>query len=392
MNAAGISRPTDVLMLSWEYPPNIVGGLAIHVAGLSRALVRRGDLRVTVLTPGGHGQPHLTREDGVEIIRLGCNPFDRLPALKAAADMNDRFIALAEGLVGEHTVVHAHDWMTAQAGCALSLRHHLPLLATFHSSERGRSAQPSQARLPNPEIQALERQLFLGAHRRLAPSVAMAREIAANYGNRRTLVVPNGVDLPTPAPEARRVPGRILFVGRLVREKGLEHLLQSLATVRAALPEAHLAIVGAGPEQPALLRQVRRLQLDASVEFLGQLPPDAVAQQRATAQVAVVPSNYEPFGLVALEAMAWGIPLVASDVGGLREFTEDVAILVPPANAAALAQALLRVLSDARLRQDLAWRGIERARDYTWDRCADLTAAVYGDVLQEQSAALAVGD
>ena len=390
MNAARVSQPTDVLMLSWEYPPNIVGGLAIHVAGLSRALVRRGDLRVTVLTPGGQGQPHLVQEDGVEIVRLGCNPFDRLPALKAAADMNARFVALAEGLVGEHTIVHAHDWMTAQAGCALSLHHHLPLLATFHSSERGRSGQLSQPR-PNPEIQALERQLFLGAHRRLAPSAAMAREIAANYGSRSTLVVPNGVDLPTPAPEACRVPGRILYVGRLVQEKGLAHLLQSLAAVRAVLPAAHLAIVGDGPERPALLRQMRRLQLDGGVEFLGQLPPDAVAKQRAAAQVAVVPSYYEPFGLVALEAMAWGVPLVASDVGGLREFTEGAAVLVPPANAAALAQALVRVLSDVQLRQDLARRGIERAFDYTWDRCAERTAAVYGDVSREQTAALAVG-
>ena len=390
MNAADVSQPTDVLMLSWEYPPNIVGGLAIHVAGLSRALVRRGDLRVTVLTPGGQGQPHLVQEDGVEIVRLGCNPFDRLPALKAAADMNARFVALAEGLVGEHTIVHAHDWMTAQAGCALSLHHHLPLLATFHSSERGRSGQLSQPR-PNPEIQALERQLFLGAHRRLAPSAAMAREIAANYGSRSTLVVPNGVDLPTPAPEACRVPGRILYVGRLVQEKGLAHLLQSLAAVRAVLPAAHLAIVGDGPERPALLRQMRRLRLDGGVEFLGQLPPDAVAKQRAAAQVAVVPSYYEPFGLVALEAMAWGVPLVASDVGGLREFTEGEAVLVPPANAAALAQALVRVLSDVQLRQDLARRGIERASDYTWDRCAERTAAVYGDVSREQTAALAVG-
>ena len=219
----------------------------------------------------------------------------------------------------------------------------------------------------------------------------MAREIAANYGSRSTLVVPNGVDLPTPAPEACRVPGRILFVGRLVQEKGLAHLLQSLAAVRAILPAAHLAIVGDGPERPALLRQTRRLRLDAGVEFLGQLPPDAVAKQRAAAQVAVVPSYYEPFGLVALEAMAWGVPLVASDVGGLREFTEGAAVLVPPANAPALAQALVRVLSDVQLRQDLARRGIERASDYTWDRCAERTAAVYGDLSREQTAALAVG-
>lgn len=379
-------------MLSWEYPPNIVGGLAIHVAGLSRALVRRGDLRVTVLTPGGHGRPHPVQEHGVEIVRLGCNPFERLPAVEAAVETNARFLALAEGLVGEHTIIHAHDWMTAQAGCALALRHRLPLIATFHSSERGRSEHLLQPRLPDPDIQSLERQLFLGAQRRLAPSFAMARELAANYGDRSTLVVPNGVDLPTPSPEARRMPGRILFVGRLVQEKGLAHLLQALAMVRSTMPEAHLIIVGAGPERPALRRQVRRLRLDACVEFLGQLPPDAVTRQRAVAEVAVVPSSYEPFGLVALEAMAWGIPLVASNVGGLREFTEGAAVLVPPADAAALAQALLRVLSDARLRQGLARRGIERARDYTWDRCAERTAAVYGDVSREQTAAMAVGD
>lgn len=388
MSAVGPSGPTDVLMLSWEYPPNIVGGLAIHVAGLSRALARRGQLRVTVLTPGVGGVTHLEQEDRVRIVRLGRNPFEHLPPVKAAVEMNQAFLDVAEGLVGPDTVVHAHDWMTAQAGCALAVRHHLPLVATFHSSERGRSEHFFKPPRPDREIQALERKLFIGAWHRLAPSAAMAREIVADYGNLPTSVVPNGIDLPRPRKYADRVPGRILFVGRLVREKGVWHLLQALSRLHAVRPEAHLAIVGAGPERAALQREARRLGLETSVEFLGKLSPDDVALQREVAEVAVVPSVYEPFGLVALEALAWGVPLVASDVGGLREFTEGAAVLVPPADAVALAQALMHILADPHLRQDLARRGMERARGYTWDLCAERTEAFYRVVANERAVAL----
>ncbi|MDA8343939.1 MAG: glycosyltransferase family 4 protein [Thermaerobacter sp.] len=391
MSTPGLWGPTDILMLSWEYPPNIVGGLAIHVAGLSRALARRGNFRVTVLTPGGHGRPHLVQEEGVRIVRLGSNPFKHLPHVQAAAEMNGAFLNLADNLVGPDTVIHAHDWMTAQAACALSVRHNLPLLATFHSSERGRSGHLFRPPSPDLQIQTLERELFFGAWRRVAPSTAMAQEINATYGDLATLVVPNGIDLPRPATYSRRVPGRLLFVGRLVQEKGLWHLLHALASLRAVRPQAHLIVVGVGPERSALHREALRLGLETSVEFLGQLPPDAVARQREVAEVAVVPSVYEPFGLVALEALAWGVPLVASDVGGLREFAEGAAVLVPPADSAGLAEALLRILADARLRQDLARRGIERARDYTWDRCAERTEAVYRDVAMERTAALVVG-
>lgn len=377
-------------MLSWEYPPNIVGGLAVHVAGLSRALVRRGTISVTVLTPGGRGGPHVMQEEGVRIVRLGSNPFEHLPSVEAAMQMNEMFLELAEDLLGPDTVVHAHDWMTAQAGCALSLRHHLPLVATFHSSESGRSEHLFLPPHPDLKIQALERELFVGAWRRLTPSSAMAREVVAVYGDRATLVVPNGIDLPRPTTLARRVPGRVLFVGRLVHEKGVWHLLQAFARLRAVQPQAHLHVVGAGPEDFALRRETRRLGLETSVKFLGQLPPDAVALQREVAEVAVVPSVYEPFGLVALEAMAWGVPLVASDVGGLREFTEGAAVLVPPADSVALADALQRMLADAQLRQHFAHRGIERARDYTWDRCAERTEAVYHDIARERAAALSM--
>lgn len=390
MNATDRRGPADVLMLSWEYPPNIVGGLAIHVAGLSRALARRGRLRVAVLTPGGRGRPHLEQEEGVGVMRLGCNPFKHRPTLEAAAEMNAEFLNLAGGLVGPDTVVHAHDWMTADSACAISARHHLPLLGTFHSSERGRSERLFRAPNPNPQIQALERKLFFAAWRRLTPSSALAQEIVAGYGDLATLVVPNGIDLPRAAAPARRVSGRILFVGRLVQEKGLWYLLQALARLRAELPQAHLAVVGAGPESYALHGEVRRLGLETAVEFLGQLSPDAVARQREVAEVAVVPSIYEPFGLVALEALAWGVPLVASDVGGLREFTEGVAVLVPPGDSAALAEALQRILSDSLLRQDLARRGIARARDYTWDRCAERTEAVYRDMADQRTTELAV--
>lgn len=379
----------DVLMLAWEYPPRIVGGLAVHVAGLSRALARRG-VRVTVLTPGGYGRPSMREDAGVRIVLLGRNPFGRLPMLEATREMNASFLVLANTYAGPGTIVHAHDWMTASAACALQRHRGFPLLATFHSTERGRSSHLFRKPTPDRSIESLERRLYRSAHRRITPSVSMRKELEASYGPQPTSVVANGVDVPLRVPRARSVEGRILFVGRLVREKGVWFLVQALAALCASRPQAHLVIVGAGPELSPLRREVRRLQLEDRVAFLGQLPPDEVARQREEASVVVVPSLYEPFGIVALEAMAWGVPLVASAVGGLQEFTEGAALLVPPGDPDALTAALHRLLSDDGLQRDLSRKGMDRVSQYSWDAAAERTASVYGELLRERASAAAL--
>lgn len=369
-------RPISVLMLAWEYPPRIVGGLAIHVAGLSRALARRG-IRVTVLTVGGRRSEAVHVEDGVEVVRTERDHFRGETMLAGTKAMNEAFLGLAELHAKDVALVHAHDWMTTPAALAVARRRGIPLVATFHSTEYGRSSHLYRAPQPDLEIQDMEHVLYDTADECLTPSQSMAEELGAVFGERTVRVIPNGIDLPSTVLKRRPEPGRILFAGRLVQEKGAWHLLHALARMLPHDERAHLVLAGVGPERQALRREAARLGISEAVEFLGQLTPDDLASERERAEVAVVPSLYEPFGLVALEAMAWGVPLVASDVGGLREFTDGAALLVPPGSAAALADAISRLLDDGGMRHELSLVGRRRAASYTWDACAERTARVY---------------
>lgn len=368
--------PMSVLMLAWEYPPRIVGGLAIHVAGLSRALARRG-IPVTVLTVGGRRMGTVHVEDGVEVVRTERDHFRGQTMLAGTRAMNEAFLGLADGHATQVSLVHAHDWMTTPAALAVAQRRGIPLVATFHSTEYGRASHLFRAPQPDLEIQDMEHVLYRTADECLTPSQSMQEELAAVFGERAVRVIPNGIDLPSTVQSRRPEPGRILFAGRLVQEKGTWHLLHALARILLENQGARLVVAGVGPERPALRREAARLGISEAVEFLGQLTPRDLAVERERAEVAVVPSLYEPFGLVALEAMAWGVPLVASDVGGLREFTEGAALLVPPGNAPALSDAISRVLTDAGLQRELSAAGRRRAGSYTWDACAERTARVY---------------
>lgn len=365
-----------VLMLAWEYPPRIVGGLAMHVAGLSQALVRRG-MDVTVLTPGGGAKPRVEIEGGVRVVRTDRDHFRGQEMLRGTAEMNAAFVGVAGDFAREADLLHAHDWMTTPAALRISREQNLPLVATFHSTELGRASHLFRTPRPDPRIQEMEAQLYLAARQVVTPSTAMAEELQAAFGERSVQVVPNGIDLPASFTRRRVEPGRLLFAGRLVQEKGVWHLLHALRRVLAAHPTARLAIAGVGPERAALRRESKHLGISEAVEFLGKLTPEELADARERAEVAVVPSLYEPFGLVALEAMAWGVPLVASAVGGLQEFTEGAALLVPPANPAALADAIARVVGDRELQRTLSDAGQRRSRSYTWDACAEHTVRVY---------------
>lgn len=368
--------PISVLMLAWEYPPRIVGGLAIHVAGLSRALARRG-IRVTVLTVGGPRIQTVHVEDGVEVVRTERDHFRGQTMLDGTRAMNEAFLGLADVHARDVALVHAHDWMTTPAALAVARARALPLVATFHSTEYGRASHLFRAPQPDLEIQEMEHELYRTADECLTPSQSMVEELGAVFGERTVRVIPNGIDLPSMVRRRRPEPGRILFAGRLVQEKGAWHLLHALARILPHDAPAHLILAGVGPERQALRREAARLGIAEAVEFLGQLTPEDLASERERAEVAVVPSLYEPFGLVALEAMTWGVPLVASDVGGLREFTDGAALLVPPGSAAALADAISRLLGDGDLRHELSVLGRRRAAAYTWDACAERTARVY---------------
>jgi glycogen synthase len=397
-----------VLMLSWEYPPALVGGLGRHVHALAESLVRDGH-EVTVLTRRAEGDPGDEIAGGVRVLRVPEDPplFPFETELLAWAMAFNHALARAGLAVvrdWEPDVVHAHDWLVAHA--ATTLKHHLgvPLVATVHATEAGRH----QGWLPGPmnkSIHSVEWWLTYEARRVVTCSQYMRWEVTRLFElpPDKVDVVSNGVRLERWQPAPARVAAAraayagdgpmLLFSGRLVYEKGLHDVLAALPRLRRRHPGIRLVVAGKGPLEPVLREQARRLRLGRSVRWAGFVQDDELAALSGAADAVVVPSIYEPFGLVGLETAAAGTPLVAADVGGLRELVEHgrTGLRFAAEDVAGLADAVTAVLSDQVLARRLARAARVAVAERGWDRVAEKTALVYERAGREERALQAAG-
>jgi glycosyltransferase involved in cell wall biosynthesis len=390
-------------MLSWEFPPRIIGGISRHVDGLSRALARAG-MEVDVLTayhPGAHEDEETPVGEGrVRVLRAGAPPIDPLDFV---CDIHQLDFGLLQRLLQAGTdgydLVHAHDWLVAFAARTLKHGLRLPLVATIHATEWGRNHG-----VHTPEqryIHAVEWMLTYDAWRVICCSQTMAAEVASAFTlpTDKVRVVPNGIDPERVASrdsaaalarfrrrwaqEGERI---LLFVGRLVREKGVEDLIDAMPQVLRSCPAAKLVVAGGGAHQH-LAERARGRGVDQRVVFAGFVPEDDLPRLYTVADVAVFPSFYEPFGIVALEAMAAGVPVVASDVGGLSEVVahEETGIHTAAGNPESLAAGICRVLSDDALAERLRHEGRQAVRwRYGWTGIAKETMNVYCEVLADR--------
>ena len=394
-----------ILMLSWEYPPKMVGGLGRHVHALSVALAEAGHSVTVVTRHGDHadGSPALVDEvvEGVRIVRVHEDPplvpFAELMAWTLA--MNHGLTRAALRVVDEENfdVIHCHDWLVAHAGKTVKDVTGLPLVSTIHATEAGRH----QGWLPGPmnkAIHSVEWWLTFEARRVITCSEHMRWEVTRLFDlPDKVDVVPNGIDVDRWAPSERAVKlarstyagegPLLLFAGRLEYEKGVQTVLRALPRLRRRHPGLKLVVAGVGTQEDVLRELVVELKISKAVTFTGYLEPEALAALAAAADVAVVPSIYEPFGLVALEAAAVGTPVVVADTGGLREFVEhlETGLRFAADDVAGLAAAVTAVLRD----EVLAHRIIHQARevlsrDYTWAAVASQTTKTYAMAISEE--------
>jgi glycogen(starch) synthase len=393
-----VSDAVRVLMLSWEYPPLVVGGLGRHVEALARELAAAGH-DVRVVTRGAADTPRTEVRDRVRVVRGATDPIaidfttETLLAWAGASEHALLRAALPVVRRWRPDVVHAHDWLVAQGGITLSEVTGAPLVATLHATEAGRH----HGWLPRPlnlAIHSVERWLAHRAAAVLTCSATMHDEVTSLFElpPERVTVVPNGIDVErwTASARAKAAARRALigdadgpllvFAGRLAHEKGVQTLLPALRPLREAHPGLRLAIAGVGVHEKALRAQVRRLRIARAVHWLGFVPETDLPAVLGAADVAVVPSLYEPFGIVALEAAVAGAPLVVADTGGLRDLAAAgiAAASVPPGNTAALGDAIGKLLVDPVAARRVAARAARIVRrDYTWATVGVQTAAVY---------------
>jgi glycosyltransferase involved in cell wall biosynthesis len=387
------------VMLTWEFPPRIIGGIAPHVYNLSINLVKLG-VEVHVVTCDFPNTPEYEVVEGVEVHRFDSY---NLPTPDFAAwvqlmnlNMQRAATQIIKSKQGGSIIIHAHDWLAAKAGIGLKHLNRVPLVSTIHATEYGRRGGVFSDY--NRMIHEIEVWLGSESKRVICCSHFMAEQVnkvlAVPYEKIR--VIPNGIDpaIFTNLKGVGEVRSRfaergeklVLFVGRLVVEKGVHVLLDAIPKVLQKV-EAKFVIAGDGYLRSEVVKRVAERGLGGKVHVTGYLDTDTIRRLFLAADVCVIPSLYEPFGIVALEAMAAGCPVVASDTGGLSEIVEHekTGVKVYPNNPDSLAWGILRVLESKDLAERLKKNMREKVeREYRWSTIAQATKAVYQEALSLQ--------
>jgi glycosyltransferase involved in cell wall biosynthesis len=390
-----------ILMLSWEYPPRIVGGIARHVEELSIALVKQGH-EAHVVTANHPNTLEHEVVDGVHIHRVKNVEFETPDFLSWVLQLNLGMVgyALEQHRKTPFDLVHAHDWLVAHAGVALKRGENLPLLATIHATEVGRNKGHLNSEF-SKYINNMEWWLCFEAWRVVVCSDYMWREVTQHFqvpGDKLD-IIPNGTNISKfdgkmPA-EARREFRRhfaadnqklVFFVGRMVPEKGAQVLLEAVPQVLAQYPDARFVVVGKGGFLPDLKRRAHELGVSPYVNFTGFISDEDLLKLYQVIDVAVFPSLYEPFGIVALEGMAAHVPTVVADTGGLGEIVEHTksGITTYAGNPDSLAWGILEVLKNNDYAKWLADNGRKRVETvFNWERIATSTVGVYDRIMKE---------
>ncbi|EEG78070.1 glycosyltransferase family 4 protein [Dethiobacter alkaliphilus] len=390
-----------VLMFSWEYPPRVVGGLARHVHDLSVALAAGGtEVDVITVDEDGTAEPEEIM-NGVRVLRI--KPYHLVPRdfisgiLQLNLTMLEKTLSLFQQ--GEsYDLIHAHDWLVAYAARAVKHAARLPLVATIHATEYGRNRglHTDEQRY----ISDVEWWLTYEAWKVICCSRYMYNELQTVFHlpDDKIETVPNGVD------PRQFVAGRhdstvrerfaaadekiVFFIGRLVQEKGVHVLLDAAPRILAAEPKTKFVIAGKGPALESLRSQARQMGIENRIYFTGYIDDHTRNALYQSASVAVFPSLYEPFGIVALEGMAANVPVVVSETGGLGDIVEHGidGLKCFPGDAASLADQVISLLANESSARNMAEQALQKIKkQYSWQEIAGQTRNIYQQVLAEFS-------
>lgn len=389
------------------------GGMNVYVRELARELSRMG-AHVDVFTRSQN--PAIPRVvplgEHARVVHLPAGPQAPMARERVYAHL-DEFVGGVEAWRSTHDVtydlLHGNYWLSGVVGLALRARWGVPLVQMFHTL----GALKNGARVAaehEPALRLAEERRIVAAADRLVAANAIERDgLVEAYAAEvaRVAVIPCGVDTDLFTPGDRAAaraaldlpPGPLLlYVGRIAPIKGLETLLDAVGCLRGAGTPARLAVVGGETDEPVdgheadVRRRVAALGLGDAVRFVGAQPQERLREWYVAADVTVLPSYYESFGMVALEAMACGSPVVASRVGGLQTTVQDgvTGVLVPEGDPCALAAAVTRVLTDGALRWRLGREGQRWAAQHRWPCVAEAVCREYV-TLAESAAELALG-
>lgn len=391
----------QALILSWEYPPRIIGGLGRHVYHLATSLAEEG-INVHVVTKDHPDTEAYEYSQGVHIYRVSDYPpqipqEDWVPwTLQLNVALLERSISLVNDLE-RVDVIHAHDWLVAHAASGLKHAYQIPLVSTIHATEYGRH----QGHLPeamNRLIHQIEWWLTFESVRTICCSQYMSDQVENIFElpAEKIDIIPNGIDsscfdktVNVDLHKRKFVPQGdklVFFVGRLVYEKGIQTVIEAMPVILEHVPNVTFVVAGTGPHMNQLLAMTREMGLDKKVKFTGYIDNETLSAFYKYADLTVVPSLYEPFGMVVLESMAMGTPTIVADTGGLSEIVihEETGLKFRAGDPKSLAEAMLRVLTDDQLTERITTDAKRYMGDrYNWKTIADQTIGVYEKARRE---------
>ena len=382
-----------ILMLTWEYPPRIVGGIARVVHDLSKRLIKDGH-EVTVVTYRDNANvPEYENDKGVNVYRVDNYMIHPNNFIDWIMQLNFNMVAKATEIInkeGGFDVIHAHDWLVTYAAKSLKNAYDIPIVATIHATEAGRNSGIHDD--TQRYINDTEWLLTYEATEVIVNSNYMKNELQRLFGLPfdKINVIPNGINLNNFVGIERDYDFRrqyamdnekiILYVGRLVYEKGIQHLIAAMPKILSNYNDAKLIIVGKGGMLDELKAETSNLGLDNKVYFTGYMDSKKIQKMYKCADVAVFPSTYEPFGIVALEAMLAGVPTVVSDIGGLDEIVlHGVDGMKSYAgNANSIADSVTTLLYDHQLATNVSKKAKQKVKEqFNWEKIAQDTHFTY---------------
>ena len=397
-----------ILMLTWEYPPRVVGGISKVVYDLSHKMVKEGN-EVTVVTyRDGDNVKYYENDKGVEVYRVDNYMIRPNNFIDWIMQLNFNMITKANEIInknGKFDVIHAHDWLVAYSAKSIKESYNIPLISTIHATESGRNSGIHDE--TQRYINDSEWMLTYESSEVIVNSNYMKNEVQRLFGlpYDKINVIPNGVNLQLfsnvnvdydfrrqYAMDNEKI---ILYVGRLVYEKGIQNLIAAMPKILDRYHDSKLIICGRGGMIDELREQVKYLGIDNKVYFAGYCDSKKMQKMYKCADVAVFPSTYEPFGIVAIESMLSGTPTIVSDVGGLNEIVEHgvTGMKSYAGNANSIADSVLALLFDPKFCANISQNAIKKVKEnYNWAKITDNTYYVYqlaiGKTVQEKEAAM----
>lgn len=381
-----------ILMLTWEYPPRIVGGIARVVHDLSHKLVKNGH-DVTVVTYKEGDTPEFENDKGVKVYRVENYMIKPNNFTDWIMQLNFTLTAKATQIIneqGKFDCIHAHDWLVAYSAKTLKDSFQIPIVSTIHATEAGRNSGIYDD--VQRYINDTEWLLTYESTEVIVNSNYMKCELQRLFGLpfEKINVIPNGININnfngiTKDYDFRRKYAMdnekiILYIGRLVYEKGVQHLISAMPKIINGYNDTKLIIGGKGGMYDELREQAKNLGIENKVYFTGYLSSKEVQKMYKCADIAVFPSTYEPFGIVALEAMLAGVPTVVSDIGGLNEIVDHGinGMKSYAGNSNSIADSVLALLYNHQLCNNIVKNAKTKVKqEFNWNKIAQDTFFTY---------------